>query len=305
MASQWLGAYPPPPGVEPNFIDPPSQFAGTIAAHTALTATFTGLAIKCSKMGIGRHIWNVPAPWITEALKWVCQTHVPLFYRRLFSQHPKMKYTVAAGIAFVSIFHSGLFFATIFACDPIARQWDISIPGKCNNPEIPPYLSGAVSSVTDIFVLLLPVPLVWNLHAPMKKKVGVLAVFSVGVFVCAASLVRLGMTPVLRSNFDATWNISTMSLWATLEVNIGIVCGCSMLFPAFFKRRFPNFAVGSILQVLRSRISGVSRKGSSDSSDSPRFHHEQWKDQKHIYGDQVDESSCKQLANVRAGANIV
>ncbi|KAK8012293.1 hypothetical protein PG991_009668 [Apiospora marii] len=227
MASQWLGAYPPPPGVEPNFIDPPSQFAGTIAAHTALTATFTGLAIKCSKMGIGRHIWDVPAPWITEALKFfTISTYVYLilsgcvklmflfFYRRLFSQHPKMKYTVAAGIAFVSIFHSGLFFATIFACDPIARQWDISIPGKCNNPEILPYLSGAVSSVTDIFVLLLPVPLVWNLHAPMKKKVGVLAVFSVGVFVCAASLVRLGMTPVLRSNFDATWNISTMSLWA-------------------------------------------------------------------------------------------
>ncbi|KAK8061888.1 hypothetical protein PG994_008254 [Apiospora phragmitis] len=304
----------------------------------ALTATFTGLILKCSTMGIGRHIWDVPAPWLTEALKFfTISTYVYLilsaciklmflfFYRRLFLQHPKMKYTVGAAIAFVSLFHLAIFFATVFACSPIARQWDVSIPGNCNNPEILPYLSGSVSSVTDIFVLLLPVPLVWTLHATTRKKFGVLAVFGVGVLsvslfpwlhrpeltlsstfsVCAASLVRLGMTPVLRSNFDATWNISTISLRATLEVNVGIVCGCSMLFPAFFKRHFPNFTVGSLLHVLRSRLSGVSRKDSSDSSDYVLHHRQQWHGQKGIHAGQVEESSYKRPASAPAGANVV
>lgn len=33
MASGWLGAMPPPPGIEPNFVDPPSQLNSNIALH--------------------------------------------------------------------------------------------------------------------------------------------------------------------------------------------------------------------------------------------------------------------------------
>ena len=41
MASQWIGALPPPPGIEPNFIDPPSQQNGNIALHTVLLSLAT------------------------------------------------------------------------------------------------------------------------------------------------------------------------------------------------------------------------------------------------------------------------
>lgn len=41
MASQWAGALPPPPGIEPNFIDPPSQRERNIALHTVLLTLVT------------------------------------------------------------------------------------------------------------------------------------------------------------------------------------------------------------------------------------------------------------------------
>lgn len=136
MASQWLGALPPPPGVTPDFVDPPTQRDGNIALHTVLlslvtilvvlrlytrvwvtkvplgiedylcvvsyllSVTFSGLVIKAYTRGIGRHIWDTPAPWLPEALMYfTISTWVYLilgatvkltflsFYHRLFSTH--------------------------------------------------------------------------------------------------------------------------------------------------------------------------------------------------------------------------
>lgn len=42
MATQWLGSIPPP-GVEPNFVDPPSQLHGNIALHTVCLTVVTAV----------------------------------------------------------------------------------------------------------------------------------------------------------------------------------------------------------------------------------------------------------------------
>jgi hypothetical protein len=55
------------------------------------------------------------------------------------------------------------------------------LDGTCFNPQILPYLSGATSSMTDIFVLVFPLPLLWNLNMDSKKRVRVIAVFGLGV----------------------------------------------------------------------------------------------------------------------------
>ena len=44
MTSQWLGSMPPPPGVEPNFIDPYDHMKENIALHSVLL-TITTLAV--------------------------------------------------------------------------------------------------------------------------------------------------------------------------------------------------------------------------------------------------------------------
>ncbi|KAK5633635.1 hypothetical protein RRF57_009349 [Xylaria bambusicola] len=41
MASQWGGALPPPPGIVPDFVNPPSQRDGNIALHTVLLSIVT------------------------------------------------------------------------------------------------------------------------------------------------------------------------------------------------------------------------------------------------------------------------
>jgi hypothetical protein len=43
MASQWAGdgAIPPPPGIEPNLVDPPSQLNSNIALHAVCLSVVT------------------------------------------------------------------------------------------------------------------------------------------------------------------------------------------------------------------------------------------------------------------------
>jgi hypothetical protein len=47
MATSWLGVIPPPPGIEPNFQDPPNQLHANIAVHTVfLTLTTLSVAVR-------------------------------------------------------------------------------------------------------------------------------------------------------------------------------------------------------------------------------------------------------------------
>jgi hypothetical protein len=69
MATGWLGAIPPPLGVEPNIVNPPSQLQGNIALHTVcLTLATVAVAVRLytrtfiTKASPGLDDGKVPAP---------------------------------------------------------------------------------------------------------------------------------------------------------------------------------------------------------------------------------------------------
>lgn len=103
------------------------------------------------------------------------------FYYRIFSPQTTVKYFIIGGIVFVACINTALFFATVFECSPVALLWDSSLSGHCINSEVLPYISGAVSSATDIFVLILPIRLLWSLNLNYARKVRLIAVFGLGI----------------------------------------------------------------------------------------------------------------------------
>ncbi|KAK4222260.1 hypothetical protein QBC38DRAFT_88264 [Podospora fimiseda] len=316
MAAQWAGtgALPPPPGIEPNFIDPPSQVPGNVALHGVLLTVstlsmvmrfytrccitrskwgmddvfcfisygmslgFSALMFKTFEYGIGRHMWDTPAFWLPTAFEWFTYaTYVYVllslavrlsflfFYYRVFSQQGKIRYVLIGSIVFMSALNLGIFFTTLFNCNPREKAWNSTVDGKCINPEILPWISSGSSAACDIFVLLLPIPVLWGLNMDIKKKVRVLGVFGLGLFSCIASLVRLSMTSLLKSSFDATWNIATISTWSTLEANVAIICACLMLLPAFLERHLPPRLRAHFSRLWDWTLSAISRKSSSGS----------------------------------------
>ncbi|KAL8645865.1 MAG: hypothetical protein Q9226_007105, partial [Calogaya cf. arnoldii] len=69
----------------------------------------------------------------------------------------------------------------------------------------------ALNFVSDLYILFLPLPVIWNLHLPTKKRVGLVAIFGTGSLGCAASLANLivrirymAIKPSFLTGFEAT-----------------------------------------------------------------------------------------------------
>ena len=74
-----------------------------------------------------------------------------------------------------------LILAVIFSCSPIGYFWDKSIKGgHCINENNLSYGITAANIVTDITVLVLPIP--WLIHLQMKtsRKVALVGIFILG-----------------------------------------------------------------------------------------------------------------------------
>ncbi|KAI0400714.1 hypothetical protein F4802DRAFT_583715 [Xylaria palmicola] len=177
--------------------------------------------------------------WVYLVLTTTIKLTFLSFYHRLFSTHTKWRYMITGAIVFVILLNVSLVFATIFSCAPVSREWNPTIPGHCINPVILPYFSGISSFLTDLYVLVLPISLLWQLNMTIQQKLKVSCIFGLGILACVASLVRLLQTPTLRTSYDATWTLSRIVIWAALEVNVGIICSCLIVLPAFLDRHLP------------------------------------------------------------------
>jgi large subunit ribosomal protein L36e len=68
----------------------------------------------------------------------------------------------------------------IWPCIPRQKLWKPSIPGRCLNNERVFVAGGAINVVSDFAIMLLPVLLISRLQMPLKKKIGVSAIFATG-----------------------------------------------------------------------------------------------------------------------------
>jgi hypothetical protein len=69
----------------------------------------------------------------------------------------------------------------LFPCTPLKRTWDVSITeGSCID-RTPVFMATAVlNMITDILLLVLPIPMVMKLQMPRAQKLGVICAFGVG-----------------------------------------------------------------------------------------------------------------------------
>lgn len=83
-------------------------------------------------------------------------------------------------LSIVAIWTVSYFFANLFTCYPVTPLVESFYGNKCINT-IPMWLSVvATDLIVDVAILLMPVPLVLQLHLPLKDKLGVLAMFMLG-----------------------------------------------------------------------------------------------------------------------------
>lgn len=72
------------------------------------------------------------------------------------------------------------FIAIIFSCYPVQGFWDRSIDAKCFNENNFSYAITSTELVTNILMLVLPIPWLLKLHLPRGKKITLFGIFMLG-----------------------------------------------------------------------------------------------------------------------------
>ncbi|KAI2780682.1 hypothetical protein F4815DRAFT_469851 [Daldinia loculata] len=189
-----------------------------------------------------------------------------LFLRRVFPGHASPTWfnrSLWVGHVLNLAWIFGIFFGTIFMCDPIAKNWNVFLPGHCGSTS-GLFIGSAVPSVfIDLFILLLPLPRILSLQMTLGRKIGIVIVFVFGYSVIVVSLGRL--VTVLKStnalNTDITYAGVPVVYWVTAEPSVSLLGIC---LPAMLP--LGNHLMKNYFSPITSKVSGLISSRESDNS---------------------------------------
>ncbi|KAJ5608302.1 hypothetical protein N7537_004921 [Penicillium hordei] len=141
----------------------------------------------------------------------------------------------AAGVALTMV--------NVFQCRPIDAVFLSNVPPYASCTDIVTlYLSSSpVNIITDVTILLLPIPLLTKMRLPFKQKIILVITFSFGVFAAVVDVVRIAFLQQAATSrslelksvhiqniggVDFSWYASLSFMWSVVEVNLSIICGC-------------------------------------------------------------------------------
>lgn len=105
---------------------------------------------------------------------------VLLFYTKVFAV---TNINLPAKITIVIVALLGLsgVLCTLLICQPIEFNWNLTLPGgHCGSQSAVFAIFGITNLVTDVVVLLMPIPSLTGLRMPIWKKASLLATFVIG-----------------------------------------------------------------------------------------------------------------------------
>lgn len=171
-----------------------------------------------------------------------------IFYYRL-SPVTWYRYAIIFTAIITVAAFTAVWFAVEFACTPIEAAWNLRVFTGTNCIDRPPVymLQAIMGGVTDIMLMLLPLPSVLRLRMSWRHKAALIGWFATGLLTLGAAVARLVILIPSLKNPDTTYVLAQGTLWLIVEANLIIICGC---LPTF--RIFLNHVAPKILGESRS-----------------------------------------------------
>ncbi|KXL43633.1 hypothetical protein M433DRAFT_43595, partial [Acidomyces richmondensis BFW] len=195
--------------------------------------------------------------WYTyTALIWGLKACMLFFLNRLtFGLNSQ---TVVKALAVVcAVTYLVVFLTITVSCHPIQLNWQTVPypPVQCTLRAQNMYVSTILNVITDGAILSVPMPLLWKLKVPLRKKLTLAALLSSGVFVITAALVRIVMS--LKAHPSAL----TINRWGVRETIAGIIAvNIPIIRPLFSKAFWTGDLPSSTGVPKRHQSSGKSSR---------------------------------------------
>ncbi|RGP75810.1 hypothetical protein FLONG3_5567 [Fusarium longipes] len=231
------------------------------------------------------------ALWATySSLLWILKASMCTFYYRLTKDLEGYRTRVMIGFGLIITSFVVVQMNLLLSCSPFNQWWQIfPDPGAFCHAAISPSLIWTGLSfnlITDFYLIMIPMPMLWKAAMPWPQKVGLITLFSCGLFVTMAAVLRVVLlvsVSIPQSNSlpqpsnsakDPLNGPQLAASWAVRETFVAIMTtNIPMLFPHFKKWAVPIVErAGSSLSMNRSPLSTI-----TDSRFSGAFSLEVWK----------------------------
>lgn len=106
-----------------------------------------------------------------------------LLYLQIFDCLLWLKCLVWIGIVVTGLFYFSGMIAVLAMCVPQHGESyleSLASP-KCGGTKVLSLVIGAFNIISDLYLLIIPLPAIWSLQLPLRKKVGVVMVFMTGL----------------------------------------------------------------------------------------------------------------------------
>ncbi|KAJ6076167.1 hypothetical protein N7499_008148 [Penicillium canescens] len=223
---------------------------------------------------IGGSIWSLPAEerlditlsnWILTKFWPPAQVFVKvsivILLRRLLGAVTWFRRAATGVIVFVVAWGITGLIGNIFQCWPVQYFWIKNIEGHCMAGQTTFFIIiGSLSTVENVVIVLLPLPVVWRLQMPLQEKIELTFLFTVGFIVCVFSVLRIIQLKNYHTD-DLTYGSALSLVFAILELNTAIICGSLIVMKPVFR---------SCVETLRRGITKLSRRRGGGAAYRPR-----------------------------------
>lgn len=213
----------------------------------AVTLAFFKLSLDAMHFGFGRNLWDVTPTQMMGYLQlllslaltyiWpptLTKLSILFLYWRISAD--KIFRGCIIATAFVVLAYT-IVFTVLFAgpCYPLLGTPESAV--CLNNIAV----SQAVLNIlTDAVVIVLPMPIIHSLHMPLKQRISLGCILTLGSAACIASIVRVAYVRAMVDNPDVTSTQCSAAVWSLLEMNLAILCNSLAALKPFVRRHLPS-----------------------------------------------------------------
>ncbi|KAM4067161.1 hypothetical protein HRG_001157 [Hirsutella rhossiliensis] len=172
------------------------------------------------------------AGWLLyTSLLWILKLCWLFYYRRLGDRVDRMTLKVTLGFSFCAVTFLAVLFTILFGCWPVSKHWQINPdPGNFCYPAISELQAWTVvctNLTTDLYIMTIPIPMIWRARISMMKKFGLGTMFCGGLITIAFGAARCSL--ILQ---DDSKSGESAARWSDRETFVAIILtNVPVLFP--------------------------------------------------------------------------
>ncbi|KAK6953910.1 hypothetical protein Daesc_003872 [Daldinia eschscholtzii] len=230
-------------------------FEGAIGGHSIIKGTLPEPSDLENTAQKYKYIFQV----IEKPAFGLIKLSLIFLWKRLFKPAKYFSAVCWVMIVITSGWSLSFFFATLFQC---GTKWKFNVAdvktfrNECNSsPSMIAAFTG-LDLLTDVIIMFMPVPLIWGLRMPTRKKASVTGIFILGL---------------LAENPDFIGNFTLFILWSVIEVNVAIIVCCIPTLTPVLEGYYHSLVVLlSRVRPKKWRLSLLSRDTGESSNISPK-----------------------------------